>query len=58
MVDWTCRNDAVFNNKIWEMEEICELAKTRMAIWIKGKYNIYSIDDFKRELDGIRLVRI
>lgn len=33
---WLCRNDSVFNKKVWEVEEIIALAKTRMAIWIKG----------------------
>lgn len=57
---WTCRNDAVFNNKTWEIEEIADLSKTRMAIWIKGKFIVkdYSVDDFKRCLDGIRRCKI
>lgn len=38
------------------MEEITDLVKTRMAIWIKGKFDIkdYSIEDFKWNLAGIR----
>lgn len=46
----------VFNSKGWEVEEVIELSKTRMAIWIKRKFGVknYSVDDFKRCLDGIR----
>lgn len=46
---WICRNDKGFNNKVWEVEDICDVAKTRLALWIKAKYNIkvYSIGDFK-----------
>lgn len=33
-----------------------DLAQTRMEIRIKAKYNVkdYSVDDFKRNLDGVR----
>lgn len=36
------------------------LSKTRMAIWVKGIYDIkdYSIDDFLRCLDDIRKIKI
>ncbi|KAF7127592.1 hypothetical protein RHSIM_Rhsim11G0109000 [Rhododendron simsii] len=56
---WTCRNELVFRNKIWEMEEISDLVEMRMVIWIKGKYNItdYSIEDFKWNLAGIRTLK-
>lgn len=55
---WACRNEAVFNNKEWEMEKIIDLFKTRMASWINRKYNIknYNTEDFKRCLEGIRKV--
>ncbi|KAF7136078.1 hypothetical protein RHSIM_Rhsim08G0187000 [Rhododendron simsii] len=33
---WTCRNELVYRNKMWEVEEIADLVKTRMTIWIKG----------------------
>ncbi|KAH7849459.1 hypothetical protein Vadar_018222 [Vaccinium darrowii] len=54
------RNEVILRNEVWEVEEIIDLAKTRMAIWIKGKYNIkiYSVEDFKRNLDGIRRLKI
>ncbi|KAG5551755.1 hypothetical protein RHGRI_009990 [Rhododendron griersonianum] len=53
---WLCRNDAVFKNKAWEVEEVVDLVKTRVALWIKGKFNLheYSVEDFKWNLDGIR----
>lgn len=37
---WTSRNESVFNNRVWEVDEISDLVKTRMAIWIKGRFNI------------------
>lgn len=57
---WLARNDTVFNNKVWELEEVIDLAKTRMALWIKGKYNVknYSVEDFKRCLEGIRRIKL
>lgn len=56
---WTCRNESVFIYKTWTVGEIVDLVKTRMAIWIKGKYDVkYSVDDFKSNLDAIRRVKI
>lgn len=57
---WTSRNDKVFNNRAVEVMDIIELSKVRMAMWVKGKYDIkdYSIDDFLRCLEGIRKVKI
>ncbi|KAG5520875.1 hypothetical protein RHGRI_033441 [Rhododendron griersonianum] len=57
---WTSRNESVFKHKVWTVEEIVELVKTRVAIWIKGKYDIkdYSVDDFRCNLAAIRRVRI
>lgn len=39
---------------------MCELVKTRMVMWIKEKFNVtvYSIEDFKWNLDGFRKVSI
>lgn len=52
--------NVVFNNKAWDKDEMVDLVKTRMALWIKGKYNVndYFVEDFKRNLDGIRKVKI
>lgn len=57
---WTSRNDKVFNNRAVVVMDIIELSKVRMAMWVKGKYDIkdYSIDDFLRCLEGIRKVKI
>lgn len=57
---WLCRNDTVFNNKAWEVDDIMDLVKTRMAVWIKGRFNlhVYSVEDFKWNLDGIRKVKV
>ncbi|KAI8535224.1 hypothetical protein RHMOL_Rhmol10G0157300 [Rhododendron molle] len=50
----------MFRNKVWDLEETIDLVQTRMAIWVKGIYDVkdYFVDDFKRCLDGIRLVKI
>lgn len=49
----------MLKNKVWMAEEITDLAKTRMAILIKGKFNIrdYSIEDFKWNLAAVRKVK-
>lgn len=49
----------VFNNGVWDDEMIQDMAKTRMTLWIKGKCDLtnYSVEDFKRCLDGIRKPR-
>lgn len=56
---WTGRNKVVFNNKPWDELECLDVVKTKMAIWIKAKFNIkeYSVEDFKRSLEGIRSLR-
>lgn len=46
---WTYRNELVFRNKMWEVEEIADLVKTRMTIWIKGMSEITPL----RILNGI-----
>lgn len=57
---WIGRNDRVFNKGEWDDELMLDMVMTRMALWIKGKCNIknYSVDDFKRCLDGIRRLRL
>lgn len=44
-----------FKSTIPEVEEVPDLVKTGMAVWIKGKYTSkeYLVEDFKRCLDGI-----
>lgn len=57
---WLARNEITFNNSSMEAEEVLELVKTRMAFWIKGKYDIkdYSVEDFVRCLEGIRRIKV
>lgn len=49
-----------FKRKTLNLGEVIDLAKTRMAFWVKGKYKVsgYSIEDFKRSSDGIRRLMI
>lgn len=49
-----------FKRKTLNLGEVIDLAKTRMAFWVKGKYKVsgYSIEDFKRSLDDIRRLMI
>lgn len=47
---WKARNDLNFNNAVTEWElTTTDLAKIRVALWIKGLNNItdYSVEDFK-----------
>lgn len=52
---WIPRNELVFRNMSIQSVQVAELVKTRVALWIKGKHNIrlYSVDDFRRCLDGV-----
>ncbi|XP_058223037.1 uncharacterized protein LOC131332760 [Rhododendron vialii] len=45
---WLVRNDLVFNNATWQVEDLGELIKTRVAMWIKVKFDIkvHSVEDF------------
>ncbi|KAI8534362.1 hypothetical protein RHMOL_Rhmol10G0084400 [Rhododendron molle] len=53
---WLVRNDYIFNNSTTQAWEVGELVKTRVAMWMKAKFDIkvYSVEDFKFFLDGIR----
>lgn len=57
---WLTRNDRVFNNKVRSSEEVGDVIKTKVAMWMKVKFDIkvYSVDDFKNFLSGIRRVKI
>ncbi|KAG5515827.1 hypothetical protein RHGRI_036766 [Rhododendron griersonianum] len=50
------RNDAIFNNKVADRNQVVELTKTRVALWIKARFDIkvYTVEDIKRNLDGAR----
>ncbi|KAG5565612.1 hypothetical protein RHGRI_001501 [Rhododendron griersonianum] len=47
---WIARNEVIFNNKHLDVAEVVDLIKTRVAFWIKAKFNItdYTVEDFKR----------
>lgn len=51
---WLVRNDYAFNNASTEPWEVGDLIKTRVAMWMKAKFDIkvYSVEDFKVYLDG------
>ncbi|XP_058215516.1 uncharacterized protein LOC131326672 [Rhododendron vialii] len=53
---WIARNDAIFNNKIVDCNHLEELIKSRAAMWIKAKFDIkvYTVEDIKSNLDGVR----
>lgn len=57
---WKIWNEYVFKEYKSEAGEVVDLVKTRVAFWIKGKFDIkeYSVDDFKRCLGGILMVKI
>ncbi|KAI8548067.1 hypothetical protein RHMOL_Rhmol07G0243600 [Rhododendron molle] len=57
---WLVRNDLVFNNATWRVEDLGELIKTRVAMCIKVKFDIkvHSVEDFKDYLDGMRKVTV
>lgn len=54
------RNSLVFNGVVPRVEDIGDLIKTRVAMWIKVKFElkVYIVDDFKGFLDGIRKIEI
>ncbi|KAI8546452.1 hypothetical protein RHMOL_Rhmol07G0118800 [Rhododendron molle] len=57
---WLVRNDYVFNNSSKQPWEVGDLVKTRVAMWMKTKFNIkiYTVEDFKVFLDGIRKLKL
>lgn len=44
---WKTRNDVVFNGKMFQLNELCELIKVRIALWVKSqsKEPPYSVQD-------------
>ncbi|KAI8564690.1 hypothetical protein RHMOL_Rhmol03G0201200 [Rhododendron molle] len=54
------RNDYIFNRATTQASEVAELVKSRVVMWIKAKFDIkiYTVEDFKGYLDGIRKVEI
>lgn len=53
------RNEYVFNNASTQAWEVGDLVKTRVAMWMKAKFDIkVYTEDFKVFLDGIRKVKL
>ncbi|KAI8534834.1 hypothetical protein RHMOL_Rhmol10G0127300 [Rhododendron molle] len=54
------RNRIIFQNVTSSLEEVVDLIKYRVTMWMKVKFDIkvYSIEDFKGYLDGIRLLKL
>ncbi|KAI8534833.1 hypothetical protein RHMOL_Rhmol10G0127300 [Rhododendron molle] len=57
---WIMRNRIIFQNVTSSLEEVVDLIKYRVTMWMKVKFDIkvYSIEDFKGYLDGIRLLKL
>ncbi|KAI8522859.1 hypothetical protein RHMOL_Rhmol13G0029600 [Rhododendron molle] len=57
---WLASNDLVFNNVSRSASEVGDQIKTRVAMWMKAKFEIkvYSVEDFKCFLDGIRKLKL
>ncbi|XP_058216597.1 uncharacterized protein LOC131327443 [Rhododendron vialii] len=57
---WLTRNDYIFNGATTQASEVVDLVKTRVAMWMKAKFDIkiYTVEDFKSYLDGIRKVKV
>lgn len=53
---WNMRNDCIFNGKHHVLEEVCELIKIRVALWIKANASElqYSVHDVVENLQQIR----
>lgn len=43
------RNDFFFNNASWRVEDVGELIKTIVAMWIKSKFDlkVHTVEEFK-----------
>lgn len=57
---WLMRNNLVFNGVLSTVGEVGEAIKTKVAMWVKVKFNIkvYSVEEFKIFLDGIRTLKV
>ncbi|XP_058203040.1 uncharacterized protein LOC131317509 [Rhododendron vialii] len=57
---WLTRNGYIFNGITTEALEVADLIKTKVAMWMKAKFDIklYTVEDFKGYLDGIRKVKM
>ncbi|KAG5525575.1 hypothetical protein RHGRI_032018 [Rhododendron griersonianum] len=52
---WKARNDIIFRNSTPDLDDVVDIIKFRVAIWVKGTRNlpIYSIKDFKTASIGL-----
>ncbi|KAI8566788.1 hypothetical protein RHMOL_Rhmol02G0069200 [Rhododendron molle] len=50
----------VFNNAVPVTREVGDGIKTKVAIWMKTKFDIriYTVEEFKGFLDGIRKLKL
>ncbi|KAI8548175.1 hypothetical protein RHMOL_Rhmol07G0252200 [Rhododendron molle] len=57
---WLARNEIVFNNASWRVEDLGQLIKTRVAMWVKVKFDIkvHSVEYFKGYLDGMKKEKV
>ncbi|KAI8531863.1 hypothetical protein RHMOL_Rhmol11G0168900 [Rhododendron molle] len=57
---WLTRNDYIFNGATTQASKVVDLVKTRVATWMKAKFDIkvYTVEDFKGYLNGIRKVKV
>ncbi|KAI8548528.1 hypothetical protein RHMOL_Rhmol07G0279500 [Rhododendron molle] len=53
-------NDPNFNNTLRSAREVGDQIKTKVAMWMKAKFDIkvYSVEDFKCFLHGIRKLKL
>jgi exo-beta-1,3-glucanase (GH17 family) len=57
---WLVRNEYVFNNATLAVGVVVEKVKARVAMWVKAKFDVkvYSVEEFKVFLDGIRRLKL
>ncbi|KAI8572877.1 hypothetical protein RHMOL_Rhmol01G0234500 [Rhododendron molle] len=54
------RNGFIFNGATQQASEVADLVKTRVVMWMNAKFDIkiYTVEDFKGYLNGIRKVKV
>lgn len=53
---WKQRNKIIFNDSQVDLEKLCELIKTRIALWFRAysPYFSYSVDDMGFNLKNVK----
>lgn len=53
---WKLRNEVVFNGKQVHLEEVCDLIKFRIAVWVKAHFSgcFYSVHEIVNNIQQIR----